>query len=158
MKPLQNKRVNAPLSRGFSLLEVLIALVILSIGLLGVAALQGVGIRSSQGAYLTSQASLLAYDVADRIRANPSMLPLGTTATAENACEADLDGLGLAELDWAEWSCAVESLLPNGSGAITRVASALIAGASTYTIDIAWQDLQTEDPDDQWTYQMVIEL
>lgn len=146
-------------SRGFTLLEVLIALVILSIGLLGIATLQGVGLRSSQGAYLTSQASLLAYDIADRIRANPGMIALGgSVATAEGDCALDVPGLPLSDADRIEWSCSVQTLLPRGSGSVSRVPSTTIAGASTVTIDLDWQDLQTEDEENPWRYRLVIEL
>ncbi len=55
---------------GFSLLEVLIALLVLSIGLLGLAGLQGTGLRYNHSAYLRSQATFQTYDMADRMRAN----------------------------------------------------------------------------------------
>ena len=148
---------------GFTLLEVLIALVVLSIGLLGIAALQGVGLRTSHGAYLTSQASLLAYDIADRLRANPGMIPLGgAIATADGDCDLDVSGLDLSDADRIEWSCSVQTLLPVGSGSVLREASAAIAGESTVTISLGWQDLQTEVDTDgndiRWQYQLVIEL
>ena len=150
---------------GFTLLEVLIALVVLSIGLLGIAALQGVGLRTSHGAYLTSQASLLAYDMADRIRANPGMIALGgAIATLDGDCDLDVSGLALSDADRIEWSCSVQTLLPVGSGSVSRTPSAAIAGASTVTINLSWQDLQNElDPlDDEvkipWQYELVIEL
>ncbi len=57
-------------SAGFSLLEVLVALLVLSIGLLGIAGLQVVSLRSNHGAYLRGKAVLSAYDMADRMRAN----------------------------------------------------------------------------------------
>lgn len=56
--------------RGFSLVEVLVALAILSFGMLGVAALQVSGVRANQGAYLRSQAALIANDMAERLYAN----------------------------------------------------------------------------------------
>jgi type IV pilus assembly protein PilV len=145
-------------SGGFTLLEVLIALVILSIGLLGIAALQGVGIRSSHGSYLTSQASLLAYDIADRIRANPQ--PVATFSgfdTDSIDCEQVLPTAPLATADLAEWACAVQNLLPSGNGVIAGTED-VATGITTYTIDLEWQDLQTEDVDNPWTYQLVIEL
>jgi type IV pilus assembly protein PilV len=155
MNSVKGARSNFVISRGFTLLEVLIALVILSIGLLGVAALQGVGIRSSHGSYLTSQASLLAYDIADRIRANPRTV---TTYNGFDTDSIDCDAVPTTPLeaaDLAEWACAVRDLLPAGRGTIAGVTS---AGITTYTIDLEWQDLQTEDVDDPWTYQVVIEL
>ncbi|MBN1008034.1 type IV pilus modification protein PilV [Amphritea pacifica] len=57
--------------RGSSLIEVLIAVVIISVGLLSVAALQTMALKSNQGSYYRSQATFLAYDLADRIRAAP---------------------------------------------------------------------------------------
>ena len=57
-------------SRGFTLLEILIAVGVLSIGLLGIAGLQALGQRSNHSAYLRSQATALAYDMIDRMRAN----------------------------------------------------------------------------------------
>lgn len=57
--------------KGFTLVEVLVALLILSIGLLGLAGLQAGGLRSNHSAYLRSQAVMLAHDMADRMRSNP---------------------------------------------------------------------------------------
>jgi len=59
-------------SKGFTLIEALIAVVILAIGLLGIAGLQATNLKNNQSAYNRSQATLLAYDMADRIRANSS--------------------------------------------------------------------------------------
>jgi type IV pilus assembly protein PilV len=55
---------------GFTLLELLIAVVVTSIGLLGIAALQATGLRDNHGAYLRTQATYVANDIADRMRAN----------------------------------------------------------------------------------------
>ena len=60
----------ASTAAGFSLIEVLVALVVLSVGLLGLAALQQNAVRFNHDAYLRSQATVLAYDIADRIRGN----------------------------------------------------------------------------------------
>ena len=59
---------------GFTLLEVLIALLVLSIGLLGLAALQTVGLRSNQMANLRTLATQRAYDISDQMRATRSRL------------------------------------------------------------------------------------
>jgi len=149
----QGKKVHER-AGGFTLLEVLIALVVLSIGLLGIAALQGVGLRSSQGAYLTSQASLLAYDMADRIRANPQ------TVATYNGFDTDCAaaGVGLAGADLQEWSCAVETLLPNGTGRIDGVEQnfPLIGTITQYTITLTWEDLQSGGT--PWTYVLAVEI
>ena len=62
---------------GSSLLEVLVAVVVLSIGLLGLAGLQMTSIKSSHSAYMRSQATLLAYDLADRARATRVLTQAG---------------------------------------------------------------------------------
>ena len=156
MKSVLRNRSIPSGSGGFTLLEVLIALVVLSIGLLGIAGLQGVGLRSSHGAYLSSQASLLAYDMADRIRTNPQ-----TVATYHGFSTTTVDcaappATPLAAADLAQWACAVEALLPNGSGTIVGVAAA--DGTINYTIAIQWEDLQVDDPADPWTFELVIDI
>lgn len=157
------------LSTGFTLLEVLIALVILSIGLLGVAALQGVGLRSSHGAYLTSQASILAYDMADRIRAN--RVGFGSLRTAEEeeeeeepptpssgtlaaVCSTPGTGASLEVADLAQWACSVQDLLPGGTGEIQR---AINADSVTFTITVTWLDLQAEN-NERWNFQIAIDI
>ena len=55
---------------GFTLIEVLVALVIVALGMLGNAMLQLQGMKNSNDAYLRSQIGLFAYDIADRVRAN----------------------------------------------------------------------------------------
>lgn len=55
---------------GFSLIEVLVSLIVLSVGLLGLAALQGQSQRATYSAYLRSQATMAAYGLVDRLRAN----------------------------------------------------------------------------------------
>lgn len=144
--------------RGFTLLEVLIALVVLSIGLLGIAALQGVGLRTSHGAHLSAQASLLAYDMADRIRANPQNLATyDGFATDSIDCTLATPASPLATADLGEWACAVQALLPGGSGTIAGVA---VGGttANRYTISVEWEDLQVEEGADPWSFVLVVEI
>ncbi|MFU8819992.1 MAG: type IV pilus modification protein PilV [Gammaproteobacteria bacterium] len=144
-------------SRGFTLLEVMIALLVLSIGLLGIAALQGVGLRSSHGAYLTSQASLLAYDMADRIRTNPQTpATYNGFDTATVNCSAALPATPLADADLSQWACAVQQLLPNGSAGIFGAAGA--NGIATYTITVEWEDLQVEGAENPWSFVLTIDI
>jgi len=55
---------------GFTLLEVLVAILVLSIGLLGLAGLMASSIRNNHSAYQRTQATWLAYDMIDRMRVN----------------------------------------------------------------------------------------
>jgi len=144
---------------GFSLLEVLITLVILAIGLLGLAGLQATGLKSNLSAYHRSQATQLAYDIADRMRANmtainnyPAINP--TTATAQAGCLAGGCSPALmAQHDIYEWNLALTTALPSGRGTI----SPAIAGI--YTISIQWDDnrdgaVDGNDPDFQVSFQL----
>ena len=58
--------------RGFTLVEVLVTVIIISIGLLGVAGLQLAAMRSNHSAYLRTQATIAAYDLIDRMRTDPA--------------------------------------------------------------------------------------
>jgi type IV pilus assembly protein PilV len=159
LKP--SKAASAPFQRGFTLLEVMIALLVLSIGLLGLAALQGVGLRGSQEAYLTSQASLLAYDLADRIRANPAAAVDDYNNFAPT-CPEPVPTAPLAAADLGEWFCSVENLLPNGTASIVGTfvdVPDVFGGFTRYTITINWEELrQLQDEDDLREFQLVVEI
>ena len=121
----------------FTLFEVLIAMLILSIGLLGLAGLQAAGMRNNNDAYMRSQASVLAYDMADRIRANRAAdyiapLPNGTEVTGCLSSPGCSPG-NMARHDIFEWQTAIGASLPLGAGTI-----ALNAGV--YTISVSWDD------------------
>lgn len=144
------KTKHHPHEDGFTLLEVLIAMLILSVGLLGLAALQGVGLRSSNGAYLTSQASLLAYDIADRIRTNADEF---STHSLTFNCPGTTTSL--ANSDMGEWSCAIERILPRGSATLTRI-PVPAEGRTRYDIEINWEDLQTQGQ--EWSFELAIDV
>ena len=84
---------------GFTLIEVLIAMLVLAVGLLGLAALQASSLRNAQSAYNRSLATELAYDLADRMRANiPGIVTYITgPATQIVNCENTL-GLSLIHI------------------------------------------------------------
>jgi type IV pilus assembly protein PilV len=108
-------------ARGFSLLEVLIALVVLSIGLLGVASMQYASLRANHHAYLRSQATFLAYDIVDRMRANTAAAIGGAYNVALD--DAEPDGMGptsltVAAQDVAEWQQLLATTLPRGAGEV----------------------------------------
>lgn len=66
---LNRKRHN---QKGFTLVEVLVTVLVLAVGLLGLAGLQLAGMKSNRSAYLRSQAVIATYDLLDRMRAEPS--------------------------------------------------------------------------------------
>lgn len=135
--------------RGFTLLEVLIALLVLSIGLLGLAALQTVGLRSSQMAAQRTLVSQYTYSIADRMRANPDGLstvnryyvigaddptPRITTNCDTTACTTEQ----LATFDLAHWRTGVNSL-PGGK---SRINQSVVNGVTVHTITVHWNEIR----------------
>ena len=120
----------APREAGMTLVEVLVALVVLSVGLLGIAAMQAVGLRSMQSAGSRSQATLLAYDIVDRMRANRTR---ATDGEYDIDFEADLED---ANADVVDWKGRLAAALPAGDGSIATAGAA----PTTVTITIRWLD------------------
>ena len=127
--------------RGFTLVEALVALVVLSIGLLGIAALYLDSLRAGRDALLRTQALNLASDLADRVRANRMgeasyAILAAETAVAVAACKTTVGctPADLALTDLAEWKNSINQLLPNGTGEVRFIA----AIPNRYEIVITW--------------------
>lgn len=133
-------------AQGITLIEILVSLVILSLGLLGVAALQGRGLQASYDAYLYSQASSLAYEMAERIRANEgtaynlAMTGTAPTGTACNTATSLCTATEMASYDLASWINRLNQL-PSGQGQVTKAGAA----PSTYTIIVRWKGFSTSN-------------
>ena len=80
-------------SNGFTLIEILIALVILSIGLLGMAGIQLKGLRGTTNSTLRSQATMFANDIAERIHANLAGVFIGTAGLNQHYASVDTTNL-----------------------------------------------------------------
>lgn len=125
--------VNAnKLERGTTLIETLVALLVLSIGLLGIAGMQMTSLQNNRGAHLRSQAQVLSYDIADRMRANRTaalagkyVIALGATVTGTTVEVADL----------LTWKKTLAAALPAGDGQID-----LPAGTDLVRITVQWTD------------------
>jgi len=119
---------------GFTLLEVLIALLVLSIGLLGLAALQTTGLRSNQMATMRTVATQITYDMTDRMRANPGGVENGEYIIATDATPTD-PPVTRAEIDLTEWREQV-ARLPGGLSSITQSAGPPV----THEITVYWDE------------------
>lgn len=120
--------------RGVTLLEVLISIVVLSVGLLGYAGLHTLSMKNNTSAFQRSQATMLTYDILDRMRAvaqNPNPAVLGAYNVA-------MDTLG-SNPDVISWKADVEDALPLGDASIEVPLPA--PGAPTIAkITIQWDD------------------
>lgn len=123
---------------GFSLLEVLIAVIVLSIGLLGLAGLQLSASKNNQEAFYRTQATLLANDIVDRMRANREAALNGDY---DIALGADANGNTLAAQDLAAWKNRLEATLPDGDG------STSLGAGDTMTIIVQWTERAIAEED-----------
>lgn len=134
---------------GFTLIEVLVALVILSVGLLGLAALQTTGMKYNQSAYEYSQATSAAYDILDRMRANFTTASTTTDYTTKfsdtpttpsvDCSTSSCNGAQLAQYDLYQWKTNVAKLLPGGEGSVQLQ---MVNGYAQYTIGLRWNDVE----------------
>ncbi|HHW75762.1 MAG TPA: type IV pilus modification protein PilV [Xanthomonadaceae bacterium] len=112
---------------GASLLEVLVTVVLLSVGLLGIAGTQTIGLKNVANASLRTQASVLAYDIVDRMRANRIAAEAGSYNIAIGA--APTDSTTIIGQDLGQWKTSLAGNLPQGDGAV-----AVAAGVVTVTL------------------------
>jgi len=123
--------------RGFSLIEVLVALLVLAIGLLGLAALQAQGLRFNHDAYIRTQATHLAYDIVDRMRANSANAAAYTAPDTGAGCNP-LAATVTDDLNC--WYRGLTAAIPGGSGLITANAT-----ANFYDVTVRWIDRTPRD-------------
>ena len=134
---------------GFSLIEILVTMVVLSIGLLGVAGMQASGLRNNHAAYTKTQATNLAMDMAERIRANPKGQADYIDFNSKNDAPTNPPGCistgctpaQLAEHDKFEWSQPLNAdtkpVLPAGRGEIRNT-------GNEFTVTILWREIAYE--------------
>lgn len=150
--------MNYSRNAGFTLIEVLVAALVLAIGILGLATTMLLGLKSDQSAYFRSQASAIAYDMADRIRLNRDAADAGDyddidtddTVPGDPNCESSSGGCSSAQqvdIDTREWTWNFKKVdntvanyspkLPNGRGQVSRDAD------DRYVITISWSEADT---------------
>jgi type IV pilus assembly protein PilV len=133
---MQNAAVRSRSGRGFTLVEVLVAMVVLSVGLLGIAGLQITSLKANHGSATRTQAVYLAYDIIDRMRANSAAV----TKSAYNiAIDATPAGGTVAGDDLVAWRQNITNALPAGSVAPSGSVE-FNAAANMYTVKIVWDD------------------
>lgn len=132
--------------KGLSLIEVLVTLLITSVGLLGLAALQGRSLQFNHGAYLRSQANILAYDMADRMRLNKD----DARANLYNISISDgvPTAVSTVTTDQNQWLTLIAATLPAGDGAVS-------CASNICTLTIQWREAG-RDANDSFTYKTQI--
>ena len=134
---------------GFTLIEVLVTMVVLAIGLLGVAAMQVRGLQYSHDAYLRSQISVLAYGMADRMRLNRAAVAsyAGTYTVPTTAPAGCVVATVSATNDLTCWRSQVYDAMPPGS-----TADIVAEAGGEYTIDLGWPDREGNTRSIEYTF------
>ncbi|MEZ5459555.1 MAG: type IV pilus modification protein PilV [Steroidobacteraceae bacterium] len=149
--------------RGVTMIESLVALVILSVGMLGIAGLYVSGVKAGRSALLRTQAVNLASDMADRIRANRRAVDAYDMDTYAGAPEdqgcinAGCTPEELAEDDLFRWQAAVIATLPGRPTPVVDVEVEELAAedADRYTVTVTWHEAGEDQPS---TYTLVVEV
>lgn len=155
------ERSHLPQAAGFTLVESMVALLVLSIGLLGIAALYVETLRANRTALFRTQAVTLASDLADRIRASGIRsdrippLPAPGGYACGDPCDPTTAAAGTPQADLTQWTAEVGALLPEGFGAVTYVDDGNAATPNVYTIAVGWTELGQADP---VRYQLRVEI
>lgn len=127
--------------KGVTFIEVLVAVVVLSVGFLATSRMQIMGMRYNQSAFMKSQAGIIASNIADRMRTNVAgvnaglydsinteSLP-GDPGCMDNGCNS----IQLAQLDIRQWGITLSDNLPDGIGKVTN-------NNGLFQIDVEWSE------------------
>lgn len=136
----QNNQTSGPRQQGFSLIEVLIALIIMSVGMLGIASLYVQSMQAGRTSLFRHNAVTLAGDVADRIRANPTAVAAYENAGVDYNCIAqgtNCSNTQMAAQDVLLWELQADDTLPNGDVDITVDTT---NNPALYTIVVSWEE------------------
>ena len=140
--------------RAFTLIEVMIAMLVMSVGLLGIAATLIAAMHSATSNYLKQQAVQTAYDMADRMRSNfkvastpnssnPYIVALAPPAAATPSPDCSSTACtpaNMAAYDVWQWQTALKSDLPGGLGSISVTPDPTTGKRAQVTITVQWSD------------------
>ncbi len=141
-------KTNIQKHQAFTLVEVMVAMVIFSIGLLGLAGLQSLGMQNNQTAFFRTIAMQQAYNMSDRMRNNIVAVDTGSY----NALDENIPGIGtncltttctpgqISVFDHFEWNTNNAAQLPQGQGTVTRV------NINQFVICVMWNELKIPAP------------
>jgi len=151
-------------SKGFSIIELLIAVLVMAVGILGIAGLQVISLQQNRSALFRAEATQMSNDIMDRIRANPTAIyaPVLIGAVPDSSAR-DCNSLEctppqMAGFDIASWKCALNPENTDGdtysicetleitktsvmsSSSLPQGAGSVTLTATTYEITVQWVD------------------
>jgi type IV pilus assembly protein PilV len=125
--------------KGGSLIEVLVTMIIVSLGLLGQAGLISLSSKSNNTAFMRTQATLLADDILERLRLNRALAVAGSfnvnPAASGTSPSASITGTAIQNNEIRSWKLNIEQALPSGDGQVS------VDGGGNVTINIIWSEV-----------------
>ncbi|NHZ62532.1 type IV pilus modification protein PilV [Massilia genomosp. 1] len=124
--------------QGFSLIEILVTMLVMSVGLLGIAGIILTNLKNNQSSQARGQATVLVNDIIDRMRANrttaetlvggvsPYALAIGANAPVDTS---------VASVDLAQWRAAAAQAIPKGVGSVSYTPA-----TRKFVIVVQWDD------------------
>ncbi|WP_425493083.1 type IV pilus modification protein PilV [Novilysobacter antarcticus] len=145
-------------SSGVGLIEVLIAILVMGIGLLGIAAMQATALRNSQSSLERSQAVIHSYGILDAMRANLPVARAGGYNTPGFVCVPPATDTTLVAADHARWIKAIEDSM--GEDACGRIQCLPIVNSESRscTVTVRWNDARATEGSDEQQIQTVSRL
>ncbi|MGD9841588.1 MAG: type IV pilus modification protein PilV [Steroidobacteraceae bacterium] len=150
LQKLMCKSINK--QSGVGMVEVLVALVVMSVGMLGIASLYVTTLQAKTTSLSRMKAVNLAYDIADRIRANPTafanyvIAPTDTT-TSTDCASASCSAAQIAAADLDQWNTLVNDAITGLPGTVTRsivqTAAATATTPTVLTINLSWNEVNS---------------
>lgn len=139
-------------AKGFTLIEILVASIILAIGLLGLASMQTLALKDNQDAFFYAQASSLAYEMSDRIKVNAAAwqgaipTPLAACTNSCNSVANTCSPGQMASYDYCAWRTNLTQRIGSGVNGDVAIKSAgtdvcgsgSVGGAGKRCITISW--------------------
>lgn len=146
----RESRMTMQTQTGMTMVEVLVTVLVLAVGLLGLASLQAVALRNNISGYERSQATILAMDMLDKMRLNRTAARAGNYDVSFDEGPADFAGSGEIDLHLNEWLTSLAGTLPSGDGSIDCATNAPIC-----VVTVRWNDARSGGAADSYQTFMV---
>ncbi len=130
---------------GFSMIEVLVTLLILVIGIMGLIGMQVVSAKNVNNAQMRTVANNFAYDIVDRMRANPAGVAAGNynsitgSESSATTCTSTCSAAQLATLDAVQWNASIKRSFANG-GLGTDAKGTVTRNGNIHLITLTWKE------------------
>lgn len=141
---MRKQKTSRRLQRGAGLIEVMVAVLIMGVGLLGIAAMQATALRNSQSALERSQAVILSYGIIDAMRANRDAALGGAYNLAAMTCAPPAAGT-LAQTDLNQWIASLKTSFGTAAADATTCGQVNCAAGGVCTVTVQWDDSRATD-------------